>query len=73
MPNCFKCDKVMESAGKNQDVWDMPQGVVFSGGGNFGSTLYDRMMDGVYVKLLVCDDCLKEHKDKILECQGSKG
>lgn len=48
--------------------WEAPSGgVLFDGGDNFGSTLYDSLMDGIHVMLIVCDDCLKERKDRLLE------
>jgi len=60
---CFKCGKAIEPAGKNCSPWDMPcDGVVLTGGGNYGSRIYDTLVDGVAVDLIVCDDCLTRHK-----------
>ena len=60
---CIKCDKVMSSSVKStdiQDVWDMPGGgVVFRGGTNYGSSMFDAVLDGILVKVIICDDCLK--------------
>ena len=61
---CFKCEKEMHSAYvvelPQATVWEAPAGGVhFEGGWNFGSSLYDAMMDGVYVDLVICDDCIK--------------
>ena len=69
-PKCFKCEKPILSAVRSEsaeDFWDCPQGVVLSGGGNFGSRLYDGWMDGIYIEIVICDDCLKANKKLIRE------
>jgi hypothetical protein len=38
-------------------------GVVFHARGNYGSTVFDPL-DGTYLEVLICDDCLVEHKSK---------
>lgn len=60
-PRCFKCGKVLD--------WSTPNGVVFSGGGNFGSELYDTMLDDILVSILICDGCLKANRGRIMEKQ----
>ncbi len=57
---CFKCDGPVKPAANGADAWECPQGVHFEGGWNFGSSLYDAMVDGVSVELVICDPCLKE-------------
>lgn len=59
---CFKCEKEIETAFIGVDPWDAPSGVSFEGGWNFGSAIYDAMVDGVYVEIVICDDCLKTAK-----------
>jgi hypothetical protein len=75
MPKCFKCERAMDSALAKKttgNIWDCPgSGVNFTGGGSYGSGLYDRLIDGVYVQLLVCDGCLKKHK-KLLRIRKDK-
>ncbi len=64
MPKCFKCEKDIESAIRDGDAWDYPGGAVcFEGGFNFGSAIYDAMIDGIAVEILVCDGCLKAAGD----------
>lgn len=66
MPNCFKCDTEIKSAVIESDektIWEMPAGVHFTGGWNFGSTIYDAFADGIQVELIICDPCLKEAKN----------
>lgn len=71
---CFKCDKEIESAGKDTSPWDMAYGaVIMSGGGSFGSAIYDSFYDGISVRILVCDDCLQKHKNKIKEIDRGEG
>lgn len=67
---CFKCEEDMGCAVTDGDPWEMPcDGVQFEGGFNFGSSLYDAMMDGIYVEVVICDDCLKaaQGTDRIRE------
>ena len=62
---CLKCDKVMEPSVKCLEdtsydyAWGMPSGgIVFRGGYNFGSAIVDALMDGVQIKIIVCDECI---------------
>lgn len=58
---CFNCEKEIESAVNDESAWDCPAGgSVFHGGGSFGSTVLDSLVDGVGVKLILCDECIKE-------------
>lgn len=67
MPKCFKCEKKIKSATTSQkEAWQMPDGVLFEGGHNYGSSLYDSV-DGIYVLLIVCDECLSKNKHLIKE------
>jgi len=67
-PRCFRCDKKIESAATNESPWEMASGaVIMDGGGSFGSSLYDTLMDGISIRILVCDDCLTECKNKVKE------
>lgn len=59
---CFKCEKDMQEAGP-YDAWEMPLGgVLFEGGWNYGSSLYDALADGIHVEVVICDDCLETAK-----------
>jgi hypothetical protein len=63
MPQCFKCEKEIESAIQAQDAWETPSGAVqFDGGFGFGSAIYDALVDNRYVQVIICDDCLVAHK-----------
>jgi len=71
MAKCFKCEKNIGCAvitDKDDDLWEMPADAVhFQGGNNFGSAIYDSMVDGVTVEVLICDECLTSNKDKLRE------
>lgn len=74
MPKCFKCEKPIECACSNDDIWSMPaDAVCFEGGSNFGSSIYDSMMDGIYVEIIVCDECLIAGKANLREFKIQKG
>jgi hypothetical protein len=65
---CFKCDKDMKSAAKDESPWEMASdGVIMDGGCSFGSSVYDTLVDGISVRIIICDECLKQHKNKIKE------
>ena len=69
---CFCCEKELTSAGEKDMAWDMPSGgVILEGGGNYGSRLYDSMMDGVHIKLIICDNCLKNKRGLLREIKTS--
>ncbi len=64
MTKCFKCEKELKCAVMGGDVWNAPIGAVcLEGGYNFGSAIYDALMDGMTVEIMVCDDCLKAAGD----------
>ena len=56
---CIKCEKELSLF----DVMHPNDGVVFRARGNYGSTVFDPM-DGSYLEVLICDDCLIKHKSK---------
>lgn len=69
-PKCFKCEKEVEGAISTRDpaeLWNSPEGIVLQGGGNFGSAVYDGMVDGIYIQVVICDDCLRAHKGLLRE------
>ena len=71
-PKCFKCEKFIKCAvrgGSEDDFWSAPWGVVFKGGSNYGSSIYDTMMDGIEVRVIVCDECLEKHSSMVREIQ----
>lgn len=57
---CIKCSKQLEPAFGGSDTRNAPWGAtVFISYGQYGSTLFDEM-DGTYLELNICDDCLRE-------------
>ena len=71
IPRCFKCNEEIKSSLDEDLVWEAPSGaVVLEGGHNFGSRVYDSMNDGISIKILICDDCLKTHRIRIKEIKN---
>lgn len=69
---CIVCDKVLEEAipdSKNQPY----KATTFMTQGHYGSTFFDPM-DGSYLEINVCDDCLTKAKSekKIVHYVGKK-
>lgn len=56
---CAVCGTTIESAMVDGDARKIPGGVLFEGGRNFGSTLYDAGVDGMEVHMVICDPCVK--------------
>lgn len=59
--HCIKCEKEMTniSRGCHQPV----DGLAFHTRGHYGSSHFDPM-DGSYLELSICDDCVKEAEAK---------
>ena len=67
-PLCIRCDRPMNPACKIADdekekfamyAWMLPSGgVTLRGGSNYGSTVYDAMIDGVGLEVILCDECI---------------
>lgn len=58
---CLKCGKVIDEAMSDDCPWESPENaVVFHGGLSFGSNLLDALVNGIMVKVIICDDCIKD-------------
>lgn len=66
IPKCFSCEEEIECAvvsDDEEDYWNFPQGVIVRGGGNFGSSVLDSLVDGIMVEFIICDACLLMKED----------
>lgn len=64
-PKCFKCEKYVKCAVRNASTdehWQIPCGILLTGGDNFGSKIYDALVDGIWIEIILCDDCLEKNK-----------
>jgi hypothetical protein len=65
---CFKCEKLLDNEhykSGNKYVYVHPMGGLhFQSHGHYGSTVFDPM-DGSSIDIAICDECLKQHKNKI--------
>ena len=60
---CFKCSKVLPNVFEDCD--NQPYGgTEFRTEGHYGSTFWDSF-DGEELVLNICDDCLREHSDRL--------
>jgi hypothetical protein len=65
---CFKCEKEIDSAVITASPWDCPSaGVLFTGGDSYGSTIYDSLINGIRVQIIICDECLLKNKNLLNE------
>lgn len=72
---CFCCDKVLQTepdafSGDHTTLVPAYDGVWFRAHGNFGSTVFDPILDKVsgkelFLQILICDDCLKKKADDV--------
>lgn len=64
---CIACNKELrlgDPSGPN--FWPMcDDGVIFHGAGNYGSTVYDPTDSREYLRVVVCDECLKKKSGRI--------
>lgn len=66
--HCICCERLIEPACKAESEeeytylsWEMPSdGVSMDGGGSFGSALYDSLMDGIGIEMVICDGCIEK-------------
>lgn len=57
---CFVCGRALTKVSENEQSIQCHGGLVFSAGGNYGSTVFDRLTPGgsEFLEILVCDDCV---------------
>jgi len=61
--SCFKCEKFLTNVSEN---YNQPMsGLEFTTYGHYGSSFFDPM-DGSQIAINICDDCLKDNKEKII-------
>jgi len=70
LPKCFNCGRDIQAGmmtpSSDDDYWQMPTDAVhFEGGSSYGSQLYDALIDGITVELVICDSCLAKNKDRV--------
>jgi hypothetical protein len=72
MLNCFKCNKELEPAVKDNPFKENQPygGTVFTSHGHYGSTVFDPPgLDGSrFLEITICDECLVENKKQVLHC-----
>ena len=67
--NCFRCDKVLESANPDREHNQPYAGTSFQAQGQYGSTVFDPNVWTPVTQLLVlnaCDECLLQNKAQVL-------
>lgn len=64
---CFKCGHVPESVNK-EHFPEQPYGAtIFTTGGHYGSTVYDPMSQYRRLRIIICDNCLRQYKAQVRE------
>jgi len=67
---CFKCGEALNSAMPDSD--NIPyKGTAFQTHGHYGSTVFDPM-DGTYLELNICDECLTAAPERVLMGQDHR-
>jgi hypothetical protein len=65
--SCIMCNLMLDDLGEL-----MPDGgVAFASSGNYGSTVFDEA-DGSFIRIYLCDDCLKKAAKKDMVILGSR-
>ena len=68
---CIKCDKLLKNYQAGENRFQPDNGVAFLSYGHYGSTYFDPM-DGSFLEIAICDECLKEAVEKNI-VQAGKG
>lgn len=63
---CFKCGKTLERIDTHEVEAPPYAGTEFRTYGHYGSTFWDSF-DGEEIVLNICDDCLREHTDRLAQ------
>lgn len=67
---CVVCGRGLEHALPNSslDTNQPAGGIVFTSHGNYGSTMFDPITDGVFLEVNICDVCLQDrsHRGKVI-------
>ena len=67
---CIVCDKPLKPI--ETDIMNIPDDSnVFRTYGQYGSTVFDPM-DGTFLEINICDECVKKKKDSILVGKRSR-
>lgn len=70
---CFKCNKKIKI---DEYGCLITNAVRFHGGNEYGSTIFDALIDGVFAEIVICDECLEKYKKDVysykLEKQDTK-
>lgn len=64
-PPCVICGKKLEPAFPISPDTQPSNGLTFIARGNYGSTVYDPVGSHEFLELTICDDCLRERKNRI--------
>jgi len=68
--SCIACGKELKNV--DETAANQPyKGTAFQSHGHYGSTIYDPM-DGRYIEINVCDECLKDKRERVLEGREAK-
>lgn len=59
---CFNCGAALKNL--DEDGFQPSEGLAFVTPGHYGSTVFDPM-DGTFLELAICDDCLKEKNFRV--------
>jgi hypothetical protein len=67
---CVKCEKVLENFMPETKGMQPNCGLAFLSYGHYGSTYFDPM-NGTYIEISLCDECVKQADDRGLVYHGS--
>ena len=61
---CISCNKELQNVMDSNNGFQPIKGTAFQSYGHYGSTFFDPM-NGTYIEIVVCDECLTTKKDLI--------
>lgn len=63
---CIACGRELRNVSDDSDTNQPHCGTAFTSHGHYGSTAFDPM-DGHYLEINVCDLCLSQHQERVME------
>jgi hypothetical protein len=65
---CIICGRELEPVLGAEEVINQPYGgTIFTTRGHYGSTVFDPMMEDVFLEITICDQCLYDKRHRVLQ------
>lgn len=73
MPNmlhCVRCDKQLSPVTDDDECYQPYNGIVCTSSGNYGSCVFDPMVDDKQLLFFLCDSCIEARVERLSICNS---